>query len=137
MLSGISCDIQANSTEDFDYFKTLFLRNIGIAQMMYNFYLGDVMVRLQVNSTIDGAQLIRIGFFDYSKVEQSISLNQFNPLSDLRFKSIEPIVKLWSFDSSNSWAHFHHFSDEGEKALERIVEILNIVNRVNKLKAFL
>lgn len=137
MLSSISYDIQANSTEDFDYFKTLFLRNIGIEQMLYNFYLGDVMVRLQINSTIDGAQLIGMGFFHYSKVENSVSLSQFNPLSDLRFQNMRPIINLWSHEPNNTWAYLRHFADEGEKAFEVIREVLNIVNKVNKLKAFL
>lgn len=137
MLSSISLDVEANSTEDFDYFKTLFLRNIGIEQMLYNFYLGDVMVRLQINGTIDGAQLIGLAFFHYSKVEKSVSLTQFNPLSDLRFQNMEPIVKLWSLEPNNSWAYLRHFADEGEQVLEKIIEILNIINKVNKLKAFL
>jgi len=137
MLASISLDIQANSTEDFEYFKTLFIRNIGIAQMLYNFYLGNVMVRLQTNSTIDGAQLIGIGFFHYSKVENSVSLEQFHPLNDLRFRSFEPIINLWSYEANNAWAYFRHFENEGEEAFARVLEILNIVNKVNKLKAFL
>ncbi len=105
--------------------------------MLYHFYLGDVMVRLDINSTIDGAQLIRIGFFNYSKVENSVTLTQFNPLNDLRFQNMEPIVKLWSQDYNSSWGYLRHFADEGETALANIIEILNIINRVNKLKAFL
>ncbi len=105
--------------------------------MMYNFYLGDVMVRLQVNSTIDGAQLVGMGFFHYSKVGNSVSLEQFHPLNDLRFQNFEPIINLWAHEPNNAWAYFRHFEDEGEMAFARIIEILNIVNKVNKLKAFL
>ena len=136
MLSNINLDIQANDSEDFGYFKTLFLRNIGIEQMMYNFYLGDVMVRLQISGFL-GAQLVGIAFFHYSKVENSVSLEQFNPISDMRFQNFEPIINLWAHEPNNSWGYFRHFEDEGEIAFERIREILNIVNKVNKLKAFL
>lgn len=136
MLTSINFDIQAESLEDFDYFKVLFLRNIGIDQMLYNFYLGNVMVRLQI-SGCNGAQLVGMGFFHYSKVGGSTSIEQFHPLTDIRFMKMEPIINLWAHEPNNSWAYFSHNQDEGEKALEKIQEIINIINKVNKLKAFL
>ena len=104
--------------------------------MMFNFYLGDVMIRLNT-SGIGGSQLIGVGFFHYHKVENSTTIEQFNPLKDMRFQNLEPITRLWHQEPSSAWGYFRHLDDEVQDALERIIDILNIVNRVNKLKASL
>lgn len=134
MLSDIKFDFQADSAEDFEYFRTLFIRNAGIQQMMYDFYLGDILVRLQVCSHNEHS-LICVGLFNYEKVEKSVSLTQFNPLSDMRFSHFVMIRQMW--DAESAWAYLSYSPDNVEASFFMINEVLKCVARTNNLKAFL
>lgn len=131
-------DLQLESKDDLDYFKTLFIRNIGIEQMMYDFYADGVMIRLQING-MDGAQMVRVGLFNHHIEGRSTSLTQFCPCNDNRFESFEEIQRFWCWDAKEAWATFTHgpSEEEVEWAFERIREILHIIYKVCKLKAFI
>lgn len=129
-------DLQLSSNEDLEYFKTLFLRNVGIEQMSYYFHASDVQVRIQV-SGFDGGQLITIGFFHLTQDGKSVSLEQFCPLADSRYFSFEVMQNYWAFNPNQAWASFSHMPEDVESALAGICEILHIVYKVNNLKAFL
>jgi hypothetical protein len=134
MLSSIKFDFQADSAEDFEIFKVLFIRNAGIAQMIYDFYLGDVLIRLQCSS-INDYQLVGIGFFHYSKQGNSVSLEQFNPLQDIRFTNFNEIKRLWYI--TEAWAFLSYSPENAESSFSMIHDVLKIVARINNLKAFL
>lgn len=134
MLSSIKFDFQADSAEDFEYFKVLFVRNAGIAQMIYDFHLGDVLIRLQCSS-INDHQLVGVGFFHYSKQGNSVSLEQFNPLQDIRFANFNEIKRLWYI--TETWAFLSYSPENAESSFSMIHDVLKIVARINNLKAFL
>lgn len=129
-------DLQLHSNEDLEYFKTLFLRNVGTEQISYYFFADDIQVRIQV-SGLEGAQLIKLGFFHLMVEGKSTSLTQFCPLSDTRYISFEAIQRLWSYNPNEPWATIYHMADDVESALVTISELLSIVYKVNNLKAFL
>lgn len=129
-------DLQLHSNEDLEYFKTLFLRNVGVEQISYYFYSDDIEVRLSV-SGLNGYEMINIGFFHRCKVGNSVSLTQFCPLTDSRYANFEAIRSFWGYDSSRAWGTSTHSPEEVERAFQQIAEILHIVYKVNNLKAFL
>lgn len=129
-------DLQLSSNEDLEYFKTLFLRNVGVEQILYYFHADDIQVRVQV-SGLNGYQLISIGFFHCTKDGNSVSLTQFCPLSDTRYKNFNEIQDCWYYDSNKAWGTFSHSPEEMEWGLEKIASILRVIYKVNNLKAFL
>lgn len=130
-------ELQLDNSEDLEYFRTLFSRNVGIEQMMYEFYTDGIMVRLQVNG-LDGSQLVRVGVFDYQQHGKSKSLTQLCPVADARFSSFDEIQCLWYWNANEAWASITHGPSEKEtqSALDKLCEILNIIHKVCKLKAF-
>jgi len=129
-------DLQLHSNEDLEYFKTLFLRNVGVERMLYYFHADDVQVRIQV-SGLNDHQLINIGFFHCVVEGSTTSLTQFCPLSDDRYVNFEIIRDFWLYDSNLAWGTFIHTPEEVESALKRVADILHVVYKVNNLKAFL
>jgi hypothetical protein len=129
-------DLQLHSNEDLEYFKVLFLRNIGDEQTLYHFHADNMQVRIQV-SGLSGYQLVSVGFFDCIKEGATTSINQFCPLADSRYKNYDVIQDFWYYDSSKAWGSFSHAPEEVEWALEKVADILRIVYKVNNLKAFL
>jgi hypothetical protein len=129
-------DLELHSSEDLEYFKTLFLRNVGTDQILYYFHAENVRVRISVDG-LRGYQLINVGFFVCVKEGSTISITQFCPLSDDRYKGFEVIQDFWYYDTNKAWGNYSHGSDEIDRALEKISEILRIVYKVNNLKAFL
>lgn len=129
-------DLQLHSNEDLEYFKVLFLRNVGVDQILYYFHADNIQVRVQV-SGLNEYQLINIGFFDCVVEGNSTSLTQFCPLHDNRYSGFSIIQNFWFYDPSRAWGSFTHSPEEVEQALEKIAEILHIVYKVNNLKAFL
>lgn len=132
----VKFDLQLDDNGDLEYFKTLFLRNVGIEQMMYNFYTDNVMVRVMV-SGLEDHQLISIGMFHYIVQDKSTTLTQFCPLADTRYQGFPEIQQAWYWNQNESWATFHHRPEDVEQAFEKIREILHIAYKVNKLKVFL
>lgn len=130
-------DLQLENNDDLEYFKTLFYRNVGIEQMVYDFYTDGVMIRVQING-FEGAQLIKVGFFNYYKQDKSTTLTQFCPAIDKRFSSFDEIQSFYNWNANIMWAEFSHSAGEieVESACNRILEILNVVYKVCKLKAF-
>jgi len=129
-------DLQLHSNEDLEYFKTLFLRNVGTDQILYYFYADTTQIRISVDG-LNGYQLVNVGFFDYIKEGNSTSINQFCPLSDDRYKNFDEIKDFWYYDSTKAWGTYSHTPEEVEQALERVIGVLRIVYKVNNLKAFL
>lgn len=133
-------DIQLEKIEDLEQFKNLFYKNIGTDSAVYNFYTGDVMVRVHV-SGFERSQLINIGFFSFDSEKShdhtTISLTQFNPLRDDRFSRIDSVQKLWAPNPDQAGASIHHTPEETEIAFSTIREVLRAVYKFNKLKAFL
>jgi len=129
-------DLELHSNEDLEYFKTLFLRNVGVEQILYYFHADNVQIRVQV-SGLNDYQLINIGFFHCIIDGSSTSLTQFCPLSDDRYANFEIIRDFWFYDSCKAWGTFSHAPEEVDSALKKIAEILHIVYKVNNLKAFL
>jgi len=134
MLPSVKVDLQLNNNEDLEYFKMLFLRNVGVEQMSYYFNAFGIQVRLQVSST-EGLQRIDVGLFHfYNYDEKSITIEQFCPLSDGRFTGFETIQNYWVFDPRLAWASIVHTFEDAEIAYNRISEILDIVRKVYNLE---
>jgi len=129
-------DLQLHSNEDLEYFKVLFLRNVGVEQMLYYFHADDVQVRIQV-SGLNGYQLINIGFFHCVVDGSTTSLTQFCPLSDDRYVNFDIIRDFWFYDPNKAWGTLTHAPEEVESALKKVADILHVVYKVNNLKAFL
>lgn len=128
-------DLQLESNDDIEYFKTLFVRNVGIQQMMYEFHADDIMVRVQI-SALEGAQMISVGFFTVEKQGNSTTINQIFPLADCRYTSFKVMQDIWQWNAFQAWGTFTHGEQGIESAFETLKEILCIVYKVNKLKAF-
>ncbi len=123
-------ELQLNNNEDFEYFKTLFLRNVGVGQFAYYFNAFGIQIRIQV-SVNDGLQIINIGLFHYYQYdEKSTTIEQFCPLSDGRFTAYEAIQNYWGFNPQLAWATIIHTPEDVESAFYRVSEILRIVNEV-------
>lgn len=129
-------DLELHSNEDLEYFRTLFLRNIGTDQILYYFHADNIQIRISVDG-LRGYQLVNVGFFDYVKEGSTTSITQFCPLSDDRYKNFQAIQDFWYYDPHKTWGTYSHAPDEVEEALEKVAEILRIVYKVNNLKAFL
>jgi len=129
-------DLQLHSNEDLEYFKTLFLRNVGVEQILYYFHADNVQIRIQV-SGLNDYQLINIGFFHCVIDGSSTSLTQFCPLSDSRYSNFDVIKDFWYYDPNKAWGTLSHSPEEVESAFKTIAELLSIVYKVNNLKAFL
>lgn len=104
--------------------------------MLYYFHADDIQVRLQVTG-LEGAQMLTVGFFKVSNDGKHSTLEQFCPLSDIRFRDFEEIQRFWLFNPAQAWAEFAHAPGDIDWAFDRISEILHIVYKVNNLKAFL
>lgn len=126
-------DLQFESEQDIEYFKTLFYRNIGVEQNVFDFIFGDVKVSFQV-SAIEGGQSISVGFFSITKEGNSTSINQFCPLSDSRYGNYRAIQDIWGMNPFQVWAVFTHGADCPDNAFETLKEILYTVYTVNKLR---
>ncbi len=129
-------DFQLDKDEDLEYFKTIFFRNVGVEQMVYNFYMDDVMVRIQI-SGFGKSQLINIGFFSHKKEKNTISIEQFNPITDDRFRRFEAVTDIWGTNSLETWGTFFQRAGDENNAFAIIMNLLLTVHKVIKLKAFL
>lgn len=136
MLKAMKLKLEIDKNEDLEYFKTLFFRNIGIEQMVYDFHQDDVMVRFQVAGH-GTSQFITIGFFSIKKEKSTTSIEQFNPLQDNRYQKFQEITKLWDSNSKNVWGSLFHKEDGANEAFSTLISLLLTVHKVNKLKAFL
>ena len=132
----MNLDLQLDSNDDLEYFKTLFYRNIGTEQVTYNFYTDNVMVRINV-SNVEDYQLVSIGIFHYFVQDKSTTLTQFCPLADDRYNTFPEVQQFWCWNKEQAWGSFTHGSQDADWAFDKVREILNIIYKVNKLKAFL
>ena len=127
-------DLQIETDQDIDYFKTLFYRNIGAEQNIFDFVANDTRLRIQI-SAIDGGQQISIGIFSIIKEGKSTTINQICPLADSRFASFQIMQSIWHYSTEASWGVFTHGQSYPGEAFETLKEILCVFYHVNKVKA--
>ena len=130
-------DFKCESNEDLEHFKVLFYRNAGIEQIVYDFYIGNVMARIYT-ADHNGTQVVTISLFSVVQEGKSISMAQFYPLEDERFKDLDIIKNIWLTSPNKNSAIIYHWvnDDDIETAYKVISELLVTICRVNNLKAF-
>lgn len=138
--SAMKFDLQLETNEDLERFRVMYYKLLGTDQTQYNFYTGNVMVRIST-TYLTGSQVVEVRFFSYNKEERdehtNISLTQFHPLSDNRFREFKCVRDLWAAHPDHPSAAFVHTKTKTDEGFETIRNLLRYVYKFNKLKAFL
>lgn len=129
-------DIFLDYIDNLDDFKALFLANLESEQTIYDCFISTVMIRITVNS-LQGNQLVSIGFFDIETNHNTISKIQFDPTKDKRFGRAEPIHKIWLQDYHGAWGRLTFEKGQENEALYTICDLLYTIHKYQKLKAFI
>lgn len=117
-------------------FRSLFLANLESEQTIYDCYIDTVMLRI-VTSSLNGNQLITIGFHDVVVEGSTTSKTQFDPTMDKRFGRAAPVHRIWLQDYRGAWGQLILTKGHETETLDTICDLLRTVHRYLKLKAFI
>lgn len=107
--------------------------------LTYHFCVSNYRLVAEINKSSDSLldhHTVTFSLFSGNKDADGdiINHNIVVPLSDTRFKEVQEIVSLFTFDASKSDTII---SNSAEKTVEKLSRLIRVLHKINKLKAFL